>query len=152
MGSQPFYYDMLFLTSSRNFTCEMWNVTYTAKSTFVNSESNVTVSDVQYDHRFVPVKTDYGNGCPGGLCAYKGWHGALSELLKGTIYTAGSYSNLRSSTKILQTSVAGCPELTSSIKLAGMLSGHCPESSLERALEVLSQNITLSYFGALPLV
>jgi hypothetical protein len=46
-------FDIGFATLMRNFTCEIWNVTYTVDFSFVNDEQSVAVTDVRYDNRFV---------------------------------------------------------------------------------------------------
>jgi hypothetical protein len=144
-------YDIFFYTKTRNFTCETWNVTYTADFSFTNGEQSIDVTNVQYDHRFVPVKLEYYS-CPYDLCGYKGWFEAVSAMFTGSAYTAGAYDNFYANTRILQTALIGCPEMSSAAELSDILGIACPGPSLEWAIETLSQNATLSFFGAVPSV
>ncbi|KAA8618200.1 hypothetical protein PtrV1_09707 [Pyrenophora tritici-repentis] len=145
-------YDIWFLTPTRNFTCEMWNVTYTATFSFTNGEQSIAVTDAKYDHRFVEPKDLPGDLCPYDLCSYKAWYKAVSAMLTGQASQGGAYSTFKSTTRVLQTALIGCPEMSTAAAMSNIVTQGCPEPSLERAVEALSQNATLSLFGALPSV
>ncbi len=145
--------DIWFVTPSRNFTCETWNATYTATFSFISGVQSIDVTNFRYDHRFnTTYDSPDGNLCPFDFCAYNGWLKALAGLLTGSAYTAGAYGRYTATTRALQTSLVGCPELTSAAEMSGIIGIKCPGPSLERAVEALSQNATLSYFGSLPSV
>jgi hypothetical protein len=146
-------YDIWFLTPTRNFSCETWNATYTATFSFTNGEQSINVTDIRYDNRVLSFfELTSPELCPNDMCAYKGWFKAMADMLTGDMYTAGAYETVFSSTRIMQTALIGCPEMSSAAKAARMVEGGCPGPSLEGAVELLSQNATLSFFGALPSV
>lgn len=145
-------YDIWFLTPTRNFTCELWNVTYTAKFSFINGEQSIAVADIRFDHRFLPKESPDGNLCPYDTCSYKGWYKAVAAMLTGEAFTGGAYGSFQSNTRVLQTGLIGCPEMATAASISKVIARGCPEQSLERAVEALSENATLSFFGALPSV
>jgi hypothetical protein len=102
-------YEIWFTTPTLNVTCEVWNATYTARFTFVNSQQSTVITNIQHESRFWPAYSDY---CIHGLCAYQGWHKALTEILVGWVSVRipwGEY--FEATTRIMQTTLAGCPEL-----------------------------------------
>ncbi|KAE8857471.1 hypothetical protein PTNB29_08538 [Pyrenophora teres f. teres] len=143
-------YDIWFLTPTRNFTCETWNVTYTATFSFTNGEQSIAVTDTKYNNRFFPPADLSGDLCPYDLCSYKAWYKAVSGMLTGQASQGGAYSTFKSTTRVLQTALIGCPEMSTAAAMSNIVTQGCPEPSLERAVEALSQNATLSLFGALP--
>lgn len=146
-------FDIWFTTPTRNFTCETWNVTYTADFSFVNGEQSIIVTDVQYDNRFVVGwDTDMMYCYYPDWCAYQGWHAAVASIFTGYVKTAGATGDISWTTKILQTGLIGCPEMSAAADMAWGLEATCPAASLERAIEALSENATLSFFSAGPLV
>jgi hypothetical protein len=145
-------FDIWFATPMRNFSCETWNVTYTADFSFVNGEQSIVVTDIRYDNRFV---LGYGGSwyyCRYDWCAYQGWHAAVASILTGTVKMSGVSGDISWTTKILQTDLIGCPEMSSAAAMAGGLEATCPTASLESAIEALSENATLSFFSAGPLL
>jgi hypothetical protein len=145
-------FDIWFATPMRNFTCETWNVTYTVDFSFVNGEQSVAVTDIRYDNRFVlGYGTDW-NYCKYDWCAYQGWHTAVASILTGVVKTSGATGDTSWTTKILQTDLIGCSEMSSAAAMAWGLEATCPAASLESAIEALSENATLSFFSAGPLL
>jgi hypothetical protein len=149
---EEYKYDIWFLTPTRNFTCEMWNVTYTATFSFINGEQSIAVTDIQHDHRFLPRESPDGDLCPYDICSYKGWYKAIAAMLTGEAFQGGAYGTFQATTRVLQTALIGCPEMTTAAAISNVIAKGCPELSLERAVEALSENATLSFFGALPSV
>jgi hypothetical protein len=149
-------YDIWFFTPTRNFSCEGWNTTYTATFSFINGEQSIDVSDIRYENRMVDMEevdeTLKFDKCPGDRCAYKGWFKAIAGMLTGDMYSAGPSGTIFTKTRIMQTALTGCPEMSSAAAAARIVVGGCPGPSLEGAVELLSQNATLSFFGALPSV
>lgn len=129
----------------------MWNVTYTANFTFVNGEQKIEVTNVDYESHFEPKPTGYAL-CPYDTCAYKGWFKAVGSLITGEAYTHGAYMMFTSTARILQTNLIGCPELGLAANMSGITGAACPGANLGEAIESLSQNATMSFFGALPSV
>jgi hypothetical protein len=149
-------FDLYFLTPTRNFTCETWNVTYTAKFSFFNGEQSIEVTNVQYDHRFLPLSqtgvqntADY---CPFSYCGYRGWFKAVAAILTGSASWAGVSNTFRAKSPILQTTLIGCPEMAAAAEKSRIIGISCPAPSLELGIEAFSQNATLSFFGAIPSV
>ncbi|KAH6614040.1 hypothetical protein C7974DRAFT_428483 [Boeremia exigua] len=142
-------FDIWFTTPERNFTCEMWNVTYTANFTFVNGEQRTSVTDIDYINRFVMGWDSDAMYCYDlAKCAYQGWHAAVASIFTGFVRTAGATADITWDTKILQTDLAGCPEMAVAADMAWGVEAICPAPSLERAIESLSENATLSFFSA----
>jgi hypothetical protein len=142
--------DVWFTTPSRNFSCETWNVTYSATFSFTNGVQNINVTNTRFDNRLV-TESD-GDLCPYDWCAYKGWYKAVAEMLTGEVKQAGAYGMVKTTTRIMQTALIGCPEMEPAAATLRTLAVDCPAPSLEEAVEAMSQNATLSFFGALPSV
>jgi len=143
-------YDLWFYTPTRNFSCETWNVTYTANFSFANGEQNIAVTDVRFDNRFGPGPEVDTNMCFYDWCGYRGWYRAITSLLTGYVYMGGATGDVTMSTNILQTTLVGCPEMNPTVDLTGITAVDCPAQSLEAAVELLSENATLSFFSAVP--
>lgn len=139
-------------TQSRNITCRTWNVTYTTSFSFTNDVQDAQVSDVRYDH---VVSRDKPNGTSVDSSpysrGYQGWFESLASILAGNIvYRSESEDIDPQATRILQTSLAGCPELQNASKIAQTFNVHCPGQDLAQAIEALSANVTLSYLASIP--
>jgi hypothetical protein len=142
-------FDIWFTTPKRNFTCEMWNVTYTANFTFVNGEQRTSITNIDYNNRFVVGWDDDATYCyEPEKCAYQGWHAAVASIFTGYVRTSGATADITWDTKILQTDLVGCPEMAVAADMAWGVEAACPAASLERAIEALSENATLSFFSA----
>lgn len=139
-------------TPSRNFTCQTWNVTYTTTFSFTNGVQDAQINDIRYDHvvvKEIPEKS-YNHPSPYNL-GYQGWFTALASLLGGNITNIATHGRLYSvGTKILQSSLSGCPELRNASKQAQRFGETCPEQDLVQGIEALSANITLSYLASIP--
>ncbi|KAL6705244.1 hypothetical protein ACN47E_007204 [Coniothyrium glycines] len=144
-------YDVFFLTPTKNFTCETWNVTYSAKFSFVNGAQKIDVTKIRYDSHFAPNVTGY-YACPTDNCAYKGWYKAVSDMLIGEAYTHGAYEMFTGTARLLQTNLIGCPEMGLAANLSGISGVACPAENLMSAVEALSENATMSFFSAMPAV
>ena len=134
-------YDILSGVRAYNFTCEMWNTTYTARFSFVNGQQTTSVTELQYEHRFAPEKTC---GYDSASCAYKSWRDSIIGVPAGSWEVAPPpYWGYFVSTRILQDTLVQC---------RGLLGNDttCPEPSLAKAVERMSENVTLSHFGSLP--
>lgn len=142
-------FDIWFTTPKRNFTCEMWNATYTTNFTFVNGEQRTNVTNIDYNNRFVVGWDNDAMYCyEPEKCAYQGWHAAVASIFTGFVRTAGATGDITWDTKILQTDLVGCPEMSVAADMAWGVEADCPAASLERAIEALSENATLSFFSA----
>lgn len=153
-GPQKEYYGMLFRTPTSNFSCEVWNTSYTATFSFVDGEQQINIGKIEPLNQFftkVPTSSDFEDyTCRADLCSYQGWFSALAAIFEGFILS--SSSRFQANTKIVQTNLIGCSEMSEAADGSRGFRGACPASSLMRAVEILSENTTLSYFGNVPTV
>ena len=73
-------------------------------------------------------------------------------MLIGDAFKGGAYESFRSNTRVLQTGLIRCPGMATAASIYNVIARGCPEQSLERAVETLSVNATLSFFGGFPSV
>lgn len=142
-------------TYSRNFTCQTWNVTYTTTFSFTNGVQDIRVNEVNYDHVVVKGPDAFEGGTVNRNYSpyndgYLGWITALASILTGSIEDIMTVDMLDVTTKILQSSLAGCPELENARVKAQTFNAHCPKQDLVQAIESLSENVTLSYLASIP--
>ena len=133
------------MTPRQNFTCETRNATYETRLILVNEVQNVLIEQIRYEDRVVsstPGSYPYLDGSV--LPGYAAWYMALTRLLQGYVLQTDKIVNSQNvTTKILELSLAGCPEL-SAIGVVRGCGRQCPARNLLRAIEDLSPNATLS--------
>lgn len=151
--SRPSTFEMLFWTPQRNFTCRMWNATYDVKFSFLNGVQSSQVTNVRLDREVVAenIAIGPGYGDVPEILGYAGWYRALSSVLGGVVYQTGVHLTLVSTSKVLQTPLAGCTELEGVVNVtSAFVEQECPGSSLDRGIEALSEMVMLSFFGSIP--
>lgn len=145
-NASSFNYGLSFELTDRVFDCETWNVTYTVNFTFINGEQSSTVTGMRFGDRWNYTKPPLGEDpCLGGLCSFIGWHKAVAAIFSGRIWT-GASTPQQSTTRLSETPLSNCvPKLS----FGGP---ECPKATLEEAIEIFSENATLSIFGRLQTV
>jgi hypothetical protein len=146
-------FDLWFFTSTRNFSCQTWNATYTANFSCINGVQQTEITNVRNDHRLVPASgfaIGPGYGDVPEIIGSAGWNKALSSLITGAINVAGVMQATFVTSQVLQTALAGCPELQNVAELTQSPNLGCPGGSLERGIENISENVTMCFLGRLP--
>lgn len=149
--------ELLFRTPDKNFTCQTWNVSYTAQIEFQNGAQSIRILRQRDLERFVSKTERYevafGEDPPEAF-GYRSWLETIKFLLQGSLFSAGAQGQPRAnSTKIMQTGLTGCPEMKLALVLfqtQGVPVVHdyyCRNGTLEKAIEDLGRNITFSLFG-----
>lgn len=144
-------------TPYRNFSCQVWNTTYTVNFSFVNGIQTSDITEVRYLH---PLKGDeYFMVTPlyfdtWAIFGYAGWYKALTSILASyAVARNGVTPSWEISTKALQTVIAACPELRDALESTAASSrNECPGGSITQAFERLSEQATLSFFPSIPKV
>lgn len=137
-------------TTNRNFSCQMWNTTYTVNFNFTNGIQKSNITKIRHLHSLralssAPIGTR-------AIIGYTGWYKALISILESYAYVYnGAYPESTVSTKALQTALAECPEIMeNSSSILARSTNKCPGGSMERAFERLSEQVTLSFFPNIP--
>ncbi|KAK8157436.1 hypothetical protein IWX90DRAFT_324026 [Phyllosticta citrichinensis] len=134
-------------SDTQNLSCHLWNTSYQVlfrfddgvQSTIIQNLTHVAPTDIQGDE----IMTEYA---PGEI-AYWSMFSALSRVLTTTLgFGSTMYLNGADST-FIQTGVAACPQISnvSGYSLAQYSSPWmCRNGSVDKAIEDLSHNFTLS--------
>lgn len=160
---------------NKSISCALWNASFDVQFRFTNQVQSTTVQDFEYSNlanfTWGPDITGGPNGCDKGnwnwniTLAYLTHAISMSSLIQGTM-TADVQGNTCltrgpspqencTGIDIMNTGLAACPEVIQAVSESGYLnlayaeSLHpwmCRNDSLERAIEDLSRNITLSLF------
>lgn len=138
-------YSLSVALKDRVFACQMWNVTYSVNFTFVNFEQSSKVTGMQFNERWIYTKPSTGDPCLGGICAFRAWYEAVTAIFEGRISEGASQSH-SSTTRLSETALTNC---VPNLPFGGPA---CPTPSLEEAIEIFSENATLSIFGRLQTV
>ncbi|KAH7173900.1 uncharacterized protein B0J16DRAFT_406283 [Fusarium flagelliforme] len=150
-------YNIFVATSYRNFSCQVWNTTYTVDFKFTNGIQKSNITKVRHLHSLRPERDgemELGWGKNPAIVGYAGWYKALTSILGSYVARRnGAYPTYDISSKVLQTALVACPEIRDALtNIPANSRGRCPGGSMERAFERLSEQATLSLFPSIPAV
>ncbi|KAI1070524.1 hypothetical protein LB507_006778 [Fusarium sp. FIESC RH6] len=151
-------YNIFVSTTHRNFSCQVWNTTYTVDFNFANGIQKSNITKVRHLHSLKAegdlmgaVYDDDGNMA---MMGYTGWYKALTSILESYAFQRISLNTIwEISTKALQTALAACPEVRNALgSIPASSRNGCPGGSIERAFERMGEQATLSFFPSIPAV
>ncbi|KAL1641360.1 hypothetical protein SLS58_006059 [Diplodia intermedia] len=147
----------------RNYSCHMWNASYTVLFRSVDGALTSTITALAHTAPLringSGVATDYA---PGQI-AYWSLYSALADILVTRIYYGSTCSLVGADAALFKTGIAACPEIMSSpdddddtggcgtgaTSFEGILSPWmCRNASVPRAVEDLSHNVSLSLLSS----
>lgn len=133
-----------------NYTCNMWNTSYTVDFTFQDDVQTAEIRDFELLHiseidtRYAAVK-EYSHG---ELQSWVMWK-ALSDALVAEVGWGSTGSLMGDDSGVVKSALAACPEMKGSWKQGLWFNSTlCRAGSIPAAIEDLSRNLTLSILSS----
>lgn len=146
--------DAIFGQTSSNYSCHYWNTSYTVDFKFDNGVQSTKIQKLQY---VAPLKISSGDlvdDYSPGQIQYWAMVTALMDILVAQIGLGSTATLYGGDSGVVQPGIAACPEMRYGFNdtdpsFAPLFDDWmCRAGSVPRAIEDLSQNITLSIFSS----
>ncbi|KAG8157592.1 hypothetical protein KVR01_012634 [Diaporthe batatas] len=139
-----------------NYTCNVWNTSYTVDFTFQDDAQAASIRGFELlniadiDTRYTAVK-DYSHGELQSWAMYR----ALSDALAAEVGWGSTGSLVGDGSGVVRSALAACPEMAAGSSWRQQdpwfSPALCRAGSVPAAIEDLSRNLTLSILGSAPL-
>lgn len=135
---------------SRNYSCSLWNTSYTVDFDFFNGTQSTNIRDLQYVSPVQTGGTDLYTKLAPEQVQYRVFFQALASSLATQLYWGSTGSLVGQNSAVLTSAVAACPEVRGELQtFAKLFSGWmCRAGSVPAAIEDLSHNVTLSLLSS----
>lgn len=139
--------------SSRNYSCHMWNASYTVDFVFQNG---VQSTEIQKFEPLFPLDIESGltfNNYGPGEMQYQVMTRALEKVLTADVHWGSTCSLNGGDAEVVTSALAACPEMKKDYSCVGGAdiwfdSPLCRGGSVAGAIEDLSRNLTLSMLSS----
>ncbi|EPE36340.1 hypothetical protein GLAREA_05678 [Glarea lozoyensis ATCC 20868] len=151
LGSGFNYISINKLSAAKNISYQMYNATYNVQFQFNNGIQSTIIHSVDsmntYSYRGYPDDMDHDRS----KSTYAAYADIFSSLISGKMYEGASQLNVPTGLNFGSTAIYMCPEVYNAIpdgyrQRETESSSSCRNGTVERAIEDLSWNITLSMF------
>lgn len=156
-------YSHLFVTTNywgtfgqygQNYSCHLWNTSYDLTFVFSNGEQTTNIRALEHVAPLSIASSEIVIDYPEGEVQYWTMFTALLNILATSISRGSTGSLIGADSVLLQTGIAGCPEIANSTSgatttFANLFSDWmCRAGSVPGAIEDLSHNLTISVLSS----